>query len=266
MLKDNIRSMKQKFVLLVLMLIWVTVVQAQNERKFIRQGNKYYEKAMADTAHIDTAQFNKAEIEYRKAIDKKPDDQKWNFNLADALYKQKKFEESGEKFKEIADKTIDKTEKSRALHNLGNSLLMNNKLDESIAAYKDALRNNPSDLETKYNLLYAMNLKKKQQEQKKKQDQNKDKDKNKDQDKKDQNKDQKKDQDKKDQDKQNKDQQNQNQNKDQKQQQQQQQSKISRQNAEQMLQALENDEKKTQEKVKKIQAMKAQSKKVDKDW
>ena len=124
------------------------------------------------------------------ALEKKPDDQKWNFNLGDALYKQMKFGESAEKFKDIADRTADKVEKSRALHNMGNSLLMNNKLDESINAYKEALRNNPRDLDTKYNLLYAMN-KKKQQDQKKNQDKNKDKnqDKNKDKDK-DKNKDQ----------------------------------------------------------------------------
>lgn len=255
--------MKRKYILILFLLLWAAASQAQNERKFVRQGNKFYEAAMKDTSRLDTVQFNKAEIEYLKALEKKPDDTKWNFNLANALYKQKKFDQSAEKFKEIADKTTDKVEKSRALHNLGNSLLMKNKLDESIAAYKDALRSNPKDLEIKYNLLYAMNMKKKQQDQKKKDDKNKDKDKdknkdkNKDQDKKDQNKDQKKDQ-----DKQNKDQQN----KDQKQQQQPQQNKISKQNAEQMLQALENNEKKIQDKVKKVQALKAESKKVEKDW
>jgi Ca-activated chloride channel homolog len=250
--------MKQTGIIILLLLVWGTSIQAQNERKFIRQGNKFFESALKDTSRQDTVQFNRSEIEYRKALEKKPDDPKWNFNLADALYKQRKFEESSEKFKEIADRTPDKVEKSRALHNLGNSMLMNNKLDESIAAYKEALRNNPNDVDTKYNLLYAMNLKKKKDEQKKKQDQNKDKDKdkNKDQNKdKDKEKDQKKDQ-KKDQDQQNQD----------KQQQQQQQNKISKQNAEQMLQALENNEKKIQDKVKKIQALKAQSKKVDKDW
>jgi hypothetical protein len=247
--------------LLTIFLITLTISSyGQNERKFIRQGNKYYEQAMKDSTKLDTVQFNKAEIEYRKAIEKKPEDSKWNFNLADALYKQKKFDESAEKFKDIAEHSSDKIDKSRALHNMGNSMLMNNKLEESIEAYKQALRNNPQDLETKYNLLYAMNMKKKQDKQKKKdQDKNKDKDQNKDKNKdqkKDQNKDQKKDQDKK------KDQQN----KDQQQNQQQQQGKISKQNAEQMLQALENNEKKTQEKVKKIQALKAQSKNVDKDW
>ena len=250
--------MKSRNLLTLFLIILAFASQAQNERKFVRQGNNYYESAMKDTAKLDTIQFNKAEIEYRKAIEKKPDDPKWNFNLADALYKQKKYEESAEKFKDISDRSSDKIEKSRALHNMGNSMLMNRKLDESISAYKQALRNNPKDLETKYNLLYAMNMKKKQQEQQKKDQQKKDQDKkkDKDKDKKDQNKDQKKDQDK------NKDQQN----KDQQQKQQPQESKISKQNAEQMLQALENNEKKTQEKVKKVQAMKAQSKNVEKDW
>jgi len=242
--------MERKYILILLLLVFGLAAQAQNERKYVRQGNKYYEAAIKDTSRLDTAQFNRAEIEYRKAIEKKPDDPKWNFNLANSLYKQQKVEESAEQFKEIADRTTNKIEKSRALHNLGNSLLMNNKLDESIEAYKQALRNNPNDMETKYNLLYAMNMKKKQEEEQKKQDQNKDK-----------NKDQNKDQDK-DKDKQNKDQKKEQD----KQQQQPQQSKISKQNAEQMLQALENEEKKIQEKVKKIQALKAQSKKVEKDW
>lgn len=258
--KENNKAMKQASLLILLLCVWITTIQAQNERKFIRQGNKYFEAAMKDKSRIDTVQFNKAEIEYRKALDKKPDDAKWNFNLSDALYKQKKYDESAEKFKDVADKSFNKLEKSQSFYNRGNSFLMSKKLDESIAAYKEALRNNPKDLDAKYNLLYAMSMKKKQQDQKKKQDQNKDKNKDKDKDK-DKNKDQKKDQNK-DKDKQNKDQKQDQQ----KQQQQQQQSKISKQNAEQMLQALENDEKKTQDKVKKIQAMKAQSKKVDKDW
>lgn len=251
--------MKVKHILTIVLFLGVMITQAQNERKFVRQGNKYYEKAMSDTSRLDTAQFNKAEIEYRKALEKKPDDSKWNFNLADALYKQRKFEESAGNFKDIADRTTNKIEKSRALHNMGNSLLMNNKLDESIAAFKEALRNNPSDLDTKYNLLYAMNLKKKQEQQKKQnQNKNKNNDKNKDKNKdKDKDKNQDQNQDKQQDQKQD-------QNKDQKQQQQQ--NKISKQNAEQMLQALENNEKKTQEKVKKIQALKANSKKVEKDW
>ena len=247
--------MKRLSLMIIFLFALAILSHAQNERKFVRQGNKYYGAALKDTTKIDSIQFNKAEIEYRKALEKKPDDPKWNFNLSNSLYKQMKFEESAEKFKEISELSTDKVEKSRAQHNMGNSLLMNNKLDESIAAYKQALRNNPKDLETKYNLLYAMAMKKKQEEQKKKQDKNKDQDKDKDG--KGQGGGQGKDQDKKNQDQQKQDQQ---------QQQQQQQNKISKQNAEQMLQALENNEKKTQEKVKKVQALKAKSKQVEKDW
>jgi hypothetical protein len=260
--------------------------QAQNERKFVRQGNKFYEQALADTSRQDTASYNKAEIAYRRAIEKRPDDLKWNFNLGDALYKQQKFDQAQSTFEDIAKKSSDKTEKARAYHNIGNSLLMQKKLDESIEAYKEALRNNPKDLDSKYNLLYAMNLKKQQQQQQKNQDQNKDQNKDKDKDKnKDQGKDKDKDKDKQDQNKdQNKDQQDQNKNKDQQnkdqqnkdqqkqnqdqqqQQQQQQPQKISKENAERLLQALQNDEEKIQEKVKKAQAAKAQQRQTDKDW
>lgn len=255
--------MKKKILICSGMLLFIlalgTTAQAQNERKFVRQGNKIFEQALQDTTQIDTAAYSQAETAYRKALDKRPDDLNWNFNLADALYKQMKFEQATSQFEEIAEKSGDKIDKSRAYHNLGNSMLMQNKLDESIAAYKNALRNNPEDLESKYNLVYAMNMKKQQE----KQDQNKDKDKDKDkdQDKKDQNKDQ----DKKDQGKdQNKDQQNQDQK--QNQQQQPQEQKISKENAERLLQALQNDEEKIQDKVKKAKAAQAKQRQTDKDW
>jgi len=262
---------------LLLLLLALTIgAQAQNERKFIRRGNELFEQAMKDSANLDTANFNKAEIDYRKALDKRPDDLKWNFNLGDALYKQKKFKQATTKFEDIAKSSNDKIEKAKAYHNIGNSLLMQNKLDESIEAYKNALRNNPKDLDSKYNLIYAMDLKKKKQQQKKKQqnkDQNKkNKDKNKDQNKnkQDQNK-KNQDQNKKNQDQnkkdQNKNQQNKNQNQQQKKQQQQpQKQKISKENAERLLQALQNDEQKVQEKVRKAKAAKAQQRQIDKNW
>ncbi|MEL7587414.1 MAG: tetratricopeptide repeat protein [Prolixibacteraceae bacterium] len=253
---------KVKYALFIVFVLSGLSLHAQNERKFIRQGNKIYEQALADTTKLDTTAFSQAEVAYRKALEKRPDDLKWNFNLGDALYKQMNLEQAAGKFEEIAQKSTDNVEKSRALHNLGNSLLLQNKVDESIEAYKNALRQNPQDPETKYNLLYAMNLKKKQEQQKQnqKQDQNQNKDQ---QDKKDQNKDQ-------DQDK-NKDQQNKNQEQnkdqqDQKQNQNQQTQKISKENAERLLQALQNDEQKIQEKVKKAKAERAQERKTEKDW
>ena len=252
-----------KKLLMILLAFAITpTVFAQKERKFVREGNGYYADGLKDTTKLDTITFGKAEVAYRRALEIKPEDFHWQFNLANSIYKQNKGEQAATEFEKLAEKATEPAEKSMVYHNLGNSLLAQKKFDPSIDAYKKALRITPNDPETKYNLAYAMKMKKKDEEQKKK-----DKDKDKDKDKKDQKKDQdKKDQDKdKDKDKDKKDQ-NKDQNKDQQQQQQPQQNKISKQSAEQMLQALENDEKQTQEKVKKAQALKAERTRVEKNW
>ncbi len=244
---------------------------AQKERKFIRKGNGLFEGN----------EYENSETEYRKALDKQIDSYEASFNLGDALYKQKKYDEALKQFESL---TLSETNPKRLgdlYHNMGNTLLMNRKIDESIEAYKQSLRHFPNSKETKYNLEYARRMKQKEEEEKKKQDQNKDQDK-KDQDKKDQDK---KDQDKKDQDK--KDQNKKDQNKkdqDKKKQededkkpgdkdkkkgdQEEQKNKISKQDAKRLLEALENDEKKVQKKVQKAKAKAQQAKrsKIKKDW
>ena len=258
----------KKTILLSIFAIVSVLVFAQNERKFIRNGNKLFMEAVRDTSRIDTVKYSNAETEYRKALNKKPTDLKWNYNLADAMYKQQRFDEAAGKFEELGEKLETPEEKARAYHNLGNSQLMQQKLDESIESYKKALRNNPSDIETKYNLAYAQMLKNQQEQQQQQQQQNKNQDQ-------DQNKDQDNDQNQDNQDQQNKeqqnnqDQQNKEQNKNQEnqdQQQQPQQNKISKQDAEQLLQALQNDERDIQDKVKKAKAAKAKRTKTEKEW
>lgn len=249
---------------------------AQQERKFIREGNELFEKQ----------DFEKAEVEYRKAADKKADSFEAAFNMADALYKQKKYDEALQQFSALAKEEKNKERLGEIFHNIGNTLLAMEKTDESIEAYKESLRNRPDAEETKYNLEFARY----QQQQQQNEDQNKD-DQNQDQnqDNQDQNKDQNKEQDQqnkdqKDQDQQkdqqnkdqqdqqkdqNKDQQKDGQNKDQQDQQQQpQQGKISKEDAERLLEALQNDEKNVQEKVQKqkAQEQKAKKMKIEKDW
>ncbi len=255
----------KRILILSLFIISAITVFGQNERKFVRNGNKLFDEAVNDTTQTDTVMFSNAETEYRKALNKKPNDLKWDFNLADAMYKQQRFEESAEKFDGLGEKMETPEDKAKAYHNLGNSQLMQQKLDKSIESYKKALRQNPSDMETKYNLAFAQNMKKKKEEQDKKdkenQDKNKDKDKDKDKNKDDQNKDNKDNKDKQDQNK-DKNQQN----KDEQQKQQPQQNKISKQDAEQLLQALQNDERKIQDKVKKETAAKAKRTRTEKEW
>lgn len=245
---------------------------AQQERKFIREGNELFEKQ----------DFEKAEVEYRKAADKKADSFEAAFNMADALYKQKKYDEALQQFSALAKEEKNKERLGEIFHNIGNTLLAMEKTDESIEAYKESLRNRPDAEETKYNLEFARYQQQQQQnEDQNKDDQNQDnqdqnKDQNKEQDQ--QNKDQKdqdqqKDQQNKDQQDQqkdqNKDQQKDGQNKDQQDQQQQpQQGKISKEDAERLLEALQNDEKNVQEKVQKqkAQEQKAKKMKIEKDW
>jgi Ca-activated chloride channel homolog len=227
-----------KFISIYLLVLIAVTAFAQQERKFIRKGNKLFEKE----------NFQESEIQYRKAIDKDKNSYNASFNIGDALYKQEKYEDATKQFSDLSsNKDISKDDKAKLYHNIGNSMLQNQKLKESIDAYKEALRNNPNDMDTKHNLAYAQKLMQQQQQQQQqdKQDENKD-----------QNKDQKEDQQKQDQqDKQDK----------QDQQQQQQQSKISKEDAERLLQALANDEKKTQDKLKKEKA-KAAKGKVVKEW
>jgi tetratricopeptide (TPR) repeat protein len=145
----------------------------------------------------------------------------------------------------------DKDKKSSSLYNLGNSLLMANKVQESIEAYKNSLRLKPDNMDAKYNLAYAQDLMKEQQQQ---QQQNKD---NEDQ--------QKKDEENKNQDQKNEGQDKQNNEQQQDRQDQQQQQSISKEDAERLLNAIANDEKNVQEKVKLAKAAKARVNTV-KNW
>jgi tetratricopeptide (TPR) repeat protein len=245
------RSIIQSILLSVFMIISVNL-NGQADKKFIRKGNKEYEKG----------KYSDSEISYRKAVDNNKQSPDAVFNVGDALYKQNKFEEAGKQFIENTNQNEDKIKKSAGLYNLGNSLLKANKIQESIDAYKNSLKLRPDNKEAKYNLSYAQDLLKQQQEQQKKQQQDKDKqDQNKDKNKQDQKKDQK------DQNDKNKDQQkDQNKNQDQKQQQQQpQQQEISKDDAERLLNSLANDEKNVEEKVKLAKAAKAKVRTV-KNW
>jgi len=243
--KLHIKDFKLSRPLLVFFMLWYSCsLFSQADRKFIRQGNREYEKE----------KYSESEISYRRAIDKNKSSSDAVFNSGDALYRQKKFEDAGKQFIESHRMNEDKDKKSTSLYNLGNSLLMADKLTESIDAYKNSLKLNPGNMEAKYNLAYAQDLLKKQEQQQQQQQQNKDNQ--------DQNKDQEKQEDKnKDQDQQQQDQQKQDENR----QQQQQQQEMSKEDAERLLNAIANDEKNVQEKVKLAKAVKARVKTL-KNW
>ena len=190
------------------------------------------------------------------------------FNLGDALFKQQRYDEAIKSYESALPLAENNLDKAKVHYNVGNSLLKSKKIKESIEEYKKSLKLNPDDQETKYNLSYALSQLKNQNNQKKQNDQNQKNDKNKDQ-KKDQNKNQQDQQ-------QNKDQKQNQQNKQQQQQQQknqeakqdntkqqQQQPKISKQEAQRILNALKDNEKELQKKLRKIKGRRV---KTDKDW
>ncbi len=225
--------------LTALLLIYALPGYSQGEKKFIRQGNREYEKD----------KYSESEISYRRANDKNSELSDAVFNTGDALYRQNKFEDAGKEFAETHEMSEDNKKKAASLYNLGNSLLMSDKIKESIDAYKGSLRLNPDNVDAKYNLAYAQDLLKQEQQQQNQQDQ--------------QNQDQKDEQ-----GKENKDQtsdQQQPQQQQQEEQKEQQQQGISKEDAERVLNALANDEKDIQEKVKLAKALKAKTR-TTKNW
>ncbi|WP_234367747.1 tetratricopeptide repeat protein [Parabacteroides pacaensis] len=216
------------------------------ERKNVREGNKLYTKE----------KYTESEIAYRKSLEVNPKSIEGNYNLGNSLYKQGKYDEAAKQYQQTIAQEADPLKLAQAFHNMGNITMQKKDYAKSVEAYKMSLRLNPSDDETRYNLALAQKLLQDQQQQQQDQDQNKD---NKDQD-------QKKDEEKKD-DQQQQDQQQQDDKKENKTQDQPHQNEqMSQDNAQQMLDAFLQDEKDTQEKVKKAQAQQHQRRRTEKEW
>jgi len=234
----------------------VSITTNRKLRNTIRRANRLFKDSL----------FTDANVSYRKALEMNPDEPMSNYNLGNTLLHEKKGKEALASYESAAKSCKDKSQLAKIYHNQGVMQMLTKTYDKAVDAFKESLRNNPSDDTTRYNLALAQQLLKDQQDQDKKD--NKDNKDQKDKDKKDQdkNKDQKKDQDKKkDQD------QKENPDKDKQQKKQQQQAqgerpKVSKQNAEQMLKSAMQDEKRIQDKVKRIKAQSASSGKLQKQW
>ena len=142
---------KSLFALLLLPLALFAQVE-----EHIRVGNDLYEDG----------EFVEAEEEYNKALNVNAKSYEGAFNLGDSYFRQEKYEEAAAQFESIAEAAKDATTKSWAYHNQGNSLLKNEQLDESIEAYKNALRSNPNNDAARYNMAYAQKMKKQENENK----------------------------------------------------------------------------------------------------
>ncbi len=153
----------KNYIFIIIALFALASANAQEERKFIRKGNNEFTEE----------KFLESEIEYRKALDKDNASFEAQFNLGDALFKQEKFDEALDQFQILAGTETDPQKLAQVYHNIGNSHFVMQKYQESVNAYKNALRNNPLDHDSRYNLIAAQKMLQQQQEQQN-QDQNKD--------------------------------------------------------------------------------------------
>ncbi len=244
--------------LLLLIITGTTIgAYAQTDRSHIRQGNGKFEDG----------RYQDAEIDYRKALEEDPQSFRADYNLGNALYKQKQYDAAALKYAALTKNEKDRQNLDRYFYNLGNAYYENKKYQESVEAYKNALRKNPRDMDAKHNLQLAMRKleEMKQQEQQQTQ-QGKDKEQ---QEKEEQQQEkQKQDQQQNEQQQEKEEQENQDPGKEpqqQAQQPEQMKGQISREDAERILQALENEEKNV---MKRVQEQKQHRQKVPlgKNW
>ena len=249
-----------RYILLFSSIIFCNVSFSQSARDIARDGNKNYEKGL----------FADSEVDYRKSLSENKLFEEAQFNLSDALFKQERYDESINVLNNLINTTQNKEIKADSYYNLGNNFLQQQKITEAIDSYKDCLRINPSDEEARYNLSKAMSILDNQQQQ----EDNKNEDNSeKNEEEKDQNSGETDSPEKENEQKDNdSDSQNNNADSDDNNNEQEQSSQenlsnedLSRQEMERILDALERQEEKVQEEIKKIKA-KGSNKKVEKDW
>lgn len=236
------------------MVLGLAKVGAQNDRNFIRQGNRAYHKQ----------KWAAAETQYRKAISKNQKNAQAVYNLGCALMMQQKDSMAMIQFENASKLETNKMRRARSYHNMGVVMQQHQQYAQAIGCYENALRCNPQDNATRYNLALCKKLLKNQkqnkqnkQNDKNKNNKNKNKDKNKDKQNKDLNKDQNKDKNKNDKNKNNQNKNNQqNQNN---------QDKMSKDNAEQLLNAAIQQEKDTKRKMQKAMSQ-PRRKQYEKNW
>lgn len=241
--------MKRILLLLGLLVSFSLSGYAQKEvRQLSRSGNKLFQKE----------QYDKAELEYRKALEINPSDKVANFNLANTLVRTERGEEADKIYQEMLKEImiLPKDEAADVAHNAGNLAMAKKDYAKAIEMYKESLRRRPTDEETRYNLALAQKLLEQQQQDNNEENQD--------------NKDNQEQQQQDNQQQQNQQDQQQDQQKDQpnKQQEQPQNAEtMSQDNAEKILQAYLQDEKDTQRKVEQMKQQQQRGKKSrPKNW
>ena len=157
--------MKRFVFVMALLLSYAVSGMAQADRQYIRSGNKYYRQQ----------NFVKAEAEYRKSLSVNPENPQALYNLGCALVMQKKDSVAVEQFEKASKVETGRMRKAKIYHNIGFVCQSHKLYGDAIKAYKESLRNNPADDETRYNLALCQRLNKSEQNRNKNQQKNQDK-------------------------------------------------------------------------------------------
>lgn len=275
-------------IVMALILLAGAFSSAQEEKEQLRALKESKNHTWEGNKDLSENNFVEAEVDYRKAIAKSQSNVAAPFNLGNAYYNNNTLSEAFGRFKEAGETATDKADKHKAYHNMGNVFMKRKEYEKAVEAYKEALRNNPTDEETRYNLALAKEMLKKEQDEQQN-DQNEDNKENEEnEDKKDQNEDKKEgdegDQDnedkkdegdkgdqKKEEEKEGEGDQKEEQEKqpdqgDQEQEQKQPRpNQLSKQQIQNLLEAMQNEEKKVQQKID-AQKVKGVKVKNEKDW
>ena len=233
-----------RILVMVILLCSSSILLAQKEMSDVSRGNRAY----------SSENYTEAEVNYRRGLDKNDQSFEGHFNLGDALFRQEKYPEALEQYA-LAEKLLQGDDKHReteikarqaaTCHNMGNAYYAQKQYDKAVEVYQQSLRLNPKDHDTRYNLIKAMQQLHQQQQQNQQEQQDQ------------QNPQQQQNQDQ---------QQNQQQQQSQQEQEQQQSpnnQQMDKETAEQILEALEQDEQETQEKLQRKQGTK---RRVEKEW
>jgi tetratricopeptide (TPR) repeat protein len=218
---------------IILGLVLTAPIEAQSVRSLVNKGNDLYKEG----------KYTDAEVNYRKALEKDQALLPGKFNLGNALHKEGKLDDAVKQYETTLQPGTPAATRAKAHYNIGNTHLRQQKYQEAIHSYVESLKLSPDDYDAKYNLSYALQMLRQQQQNK---DQNK------------------KDQKKKDQQQQQQQQQKkQDQQQEPQQQQRQQEKRISKADARRILDVLKNNEREVQ---KKLRARPAARPRTEKDW
>jgi len=159
--------MKTKLTYLIFLMVCLVYAQ-DNEKektKALRASKNLTWEANKELSEND---FEEAEANYRRAISKSNENAVAPYNLGTAYYDKESYSEAFGRFKQAGESASEKTNKHKAYHNMGNVFMKKKEYEKAVEAYKEALRNDSTDEETRYNLALAKEMLKKQQDQQKK--------------------------------------------------------------------------------------------------